>query len=49
MNATPLTRRITATLSGPLVAAGIMLGSMVVGEVASAGAEPTAGGHSTSV
>lgn len=49
MNATPLTRRITATLSAPLVAAGIILGSMVVGEAAPAGAESTPGGHSTAV
>lgn len=37
---TTITRRVTATLSGPLVAAGIILGSMVIGETATAGAQP---------
>ena len=34
-------RRLSATLSGPLVAAGIILGTMVIGPTATASAQPT--------
>jgi hypothetical protein len=40
MNTNPLTRRVTAAMSGSLVAAGLLLGSLVVGEVAAASAQP---------
>jgi hypothetical protein len=40
MNTNPFTRRITAALSGSLVAAGLLLGSLVVGEVAAAPLPP---------
>lgn len=46
---TRFTRRLTATLSGPLVAAGVILGSMVTGETATAGADPMSGGQCTSM
>ena len=49
MNATPFARRITATLSGPLVAAGIILGAMVIGDTATASAQPTTDGQCTSM
>ena len=49
MNTTTFTGRVGAALAGPLVAAGIMLGSMVISETASAGAEPTSGGQCTSM
>ncbi len=49
MNSTTIGRKLTASLSGPLVAAGIILGSMVVGESATANAQPTADGQCTSM
>ena len=45
MNTTTFTRRITSAMSGPLVAAGIILGSMVIGDNATAAAQPTSGGQ----
>ncbi len=41
MKSTTIGRTLTASLSGPLVAAGIILGSMVIGETATASAQPT--------
>ncbi len=49
MNATPFTRRIIATLSGPLVAAGLILGSMAIGETATATAQPASDSQCTSM
>jgi len=49
MNTIQFTRRITATLSGPLVAAGILLGAMVIGDSATASADPAADGQCTSM
>jgi len=49
MNTTTFTRRITATVSGPIVAAGIILGSMVIGDNATAAAQPTMSGQCTSM
>lgn len=45
MSTNTFTRRITATVSGALVAAGILLGSMVIGDTASATADPMSGGQ----
>lgn len=42
---TPLSRRLTTILSGPLVATGIILGSMVIDDNTSANAQPTSGGQ----
>jgi hypothetical protein len=42
-------RTLTATLSGPLVAAGILLGSMVIGESATANAQPATDGGCSSM
>jgi hypothetical protein len=42
MNNATVTRRITTAVSGPLLAAGIFLGSMVIGETAGANAAPGA-------
>lgn len=47
MSTTTFTRRIAATLSGPLVATGIILGSMVIGDTASANADPMSSGQPT--
>ena len=41
MTNTTFGRKLAATLSGPLVAAGILAGSMVIGEPATANAQPT--------
>lgn len=41
MNNSTVARRITTALSGPLLAAGIFLGSMVIGETAGASADST--------
>ena len=49
MNTTSFTRRITATLSGPLVAVGIMLGAMVINDTATASADPAPDGQCTSM
>lgn len=49
MITTAFTRRITATLSGPLVAAGIFMGAMVIGDTATASAQPAADGQCTSM
>ena len=49
MNSKSLGRTLTAAVSGPLVAAGIMLGSMVIGEAASAGADPTSDSQCSSM
>jgi hypothetical protein len=46
MNTTTFARRIATTLSGPLVATGIILGSMVIGDDASANADPMSSGQS---
>jgi hypothetical protein len=46
---TTATRRITAAVSGPLLAAGIFLGSMVIGGTAAANADPMSGGQCTSM
>jgi len=43
MKSTTIRRTLTASLTGPLVAAGIILGSMVIGEAATANAQPTDG------
>lgn len=40
---TTLGQRIAATMAGPLLAAGILMGSMVVGDTAAASAQPSAG------
>ena len=40
---------LAATLSGPLVAAGIILGSMVIGEAATANAQPSTDGQCSSM
>lgn len=45
MNTKSVGRTLTATLSGPLVAAGILLGSIVIGEAATASAQPTSDGQ----
>ena len=42
MNNSTVARRITTAVSGPLLAAGIFLGSMVIGETAGASADPAA-------
>ena len=47
MNTNKFTGNLGAVLAGPLVAAGIMLGSMVLGDSASASAEPTTAGQCT--
>ncbi len=49
MNSRPFGRTLTTTLSGPLVAAGILLGSMVVGESATANAQPVTDGQCSSM
>lgn len=49
MNTSPIARRIAGALSGPVVAAGIILGTMVIGETASANADPMSGGQCTSM
>jgi len=49
MNSTTIGRKLTASLTGPLVAAGIILGSMVIGESATANAQPTTDGQCTSM
>lgn len=49
MNGIAVKRTLTATLSGPLVAAGIILGSMVIGDSATANAQPTTDGQWASV
>lgn len=49
MNTSPIARRITAALSGSVVAAGIILGTMVIGETATASADPMSGGQCTSM
>ena len=49
MKSTTIRRTLTASLTGPLVAAGIILGSMVIGETATANAEPTTDGQCTSM
>jgi len=41
MTKTNFGRKLAATLSGPLLAAGILAGSMVIGGSAIAGAQPT--------
>lgn len=41
MKTTAVGRKFTATLSGPLVAAGIILGSMVISDAGTANADPT--------
>ena len=45
MTTTTFTRRVTAAVSAPLVAAGIILGSMVIGSTGIASAQPTSGGQ----
>lgn len=42
MNNSTRTRRITTAISGPLLAAGIFLGSMVIGDTAGASADTAA-------
>ena len=49
MNNKAAGRTLTAALSGPLVAAGIILGSMVIGETASASAQPATNGQCSSM
>lgn len=49
MNSTMIGRKLTASLSGPLVAAGIIIGSMVIGDSATANAQPTIDGPCTSM
>ena len=49
MNSTTIGRKLTASLTGPLVAAGIILGSMVIGESATANAQPTTDSQCTSM
>ncbi len=44
-----ITRRITAGLAGPLVAAGILLGGAVVGGTATAAAQPASSDQCTSM
>ena len=41
MNTKNIGRTLAAAVSGPLVAAGIMLGSIVIGDSATASAQPT--------
>ncbi len=43
MDNSTVTRRITTAMSGPLLAAGIFLGSMVIGDTAGASADATSG------
>ena len=45
MNTKTVGRTLAATLSGPLVAAGIILGSMVIGDPATVSAQPTSDGQ----
>lgn len=49
MRTKTVARTFTASLSGPLVAAGIILGSMVVGQTATANAQPTTDSQCTSM
>jgi hypothetical protein len=49
MNTKRFGRTLAATLSGPLVAAGIVLGSMVIGDSATASAQPTSDGQCASM
>jgi len=44
MNSHSRTRRFTALVAGPLVAAGLIVGTVAVGSPAAAGAQPAAGG-----
>lgn len=49
MTTTATTRRITAALSGPLLAAGIFLGGMAIGGTATASADPMSSGQCSSM
>ena len=49
MTNTAITRRITAALAGPLVAAGVLIGTMAATEPAVAGAQPAADGQCASM
>jgi hypothetical protein len=49
MLSTTIRRTLTASLSGPLVAAGIIFGSMVIGESATAHAQPMTDNQCTSM
>ena len=49
MNTKRIGRTLTASLSGPLVAGGILLGSLVIGDSATASAQPTSDGQCSSM
>lgn len=49
MLSTTIRRTLTASLSGPLVAAGIIFGSMVIGVSATANAQPMTDDQCTSM
>lgn len=49
MTNTTITRRITTALAGPLVAAGVLLGSALAGDVATAAAQPASAGQCSSM
>jgi hypothetical protein len=49
MNNKTFGRTLAATLSGPLIAAGVILGSMVLGDSATANAQPSTDGQCTSM
>ena len=44
-----ITRRLSAIVAAPLVAAGIIAGALAIGDPATAGAQPVSGGQCTAM